>query len=43
MHTSKSISEIPNRPVIYALMGGIGSRAYVAYVGITCKLKQRIG
>ena len=42
MHTSKSISELPNRPAVYALMGGLGKRAYVAYVGIAGKLRRRI-
>jgi hypothetical protein len=27
VHTSKSISELPNRPAVYALMGGHGKRA----------------
>jgi hypothetical protein len=42
MHSKKSISELPNRPAVYALMSGTGGRAYVAYVGIAKILKRRI-
>jgi len=35
------IADLPNRPALYALYGGTGKRAYVAYVGITDKLKRR--
>jgi hypothetical protein len=35
------ISDLPNRPALYALYGGAGSRAYVAYIGITDSLKRR--
>ena len=42
MQTKKNLSELPNRPAVYALMGGSGGHAYVAYVGIAGKLKNRI-
>lgn len=35
------ISDLPNCPALYALYGGTGRHAYVAYVGITDKLKRR--
>jgi hypothetical protein len=35
------IADLPNRPALYALYGGTGRHAYVAYVGITDKLKRR--
>jgi hypothetical protein len=35
------ISDLPNRPALYALYGGAGTRAYVAYVGIAESLKRR--
>jgi hypothetical protein len=36
------IADLPNRPALYALYGGTGRRAYVAYVGITDRLKRRV-
>ena len=36
------ISSLPNTPAIYALLGGKGSRKFVAYIGIADKLRQRI-
>ncbi|MGA7557419.1 MAG: hypothetical protein WBV60_20815 [Terriglobales bacterium] len=38
----KGIAELPNCPALYALYGGTGKRAYVAYVGITDRLKRRM-
>ncbi len=35
------IADLPNCPALYALYGGTGRHAYVAYVGITDKLKRR--
>lgn len=35
------VADLPNRPALYALYGGAGRHAYVAYVGITDKLKRR--
>lgn len=36
------ISDLPSSPAIYALYGGRGNSAYVAYVGITNNLKRRV-
>ena len=36
------IKNLPSVPAVYALVGGRGSRSYVAYVGIGGKLKGRI-
>jgi hypothetical protein len=36
------IADLPNCPALYALYGGTGRHAYVAYVGITDKLKRRV-
>jgi hypothetical protein len=36
------IADLPNCPALYALYGGAGRHAYVAYVGITDKLKRRV-
>jgi len=36
------VADLPNRPALYALYGGTGRHVYVAYVGITDKLKRRI-
>ena len=38
----KSVSELPNKPAVYAMYGGRGRDKDVAYVGIAGKLKQRI-
>jgi hypothetical protein len=37
----QSISELPEKPAVYALYGGV-DRQYVAYVGVTKNLKGRI-
>ena len=39
-HTS--ISSLPQKPALYALYGGRGRGAYVAYVGVGDKLRRRI-
>jgi hypothetical protein len=36
------VSDLPNRPAVYALYGGSESSAYVAYVGIAGALETRI-
>ena len=36
------IPDLPNGPALYALYGGTGRRADVAYVGITDRLKRRV-
>jgi hypothetical protein len=42
MHTITSISHLPSSPAVYALYGGRGRSAYVAYVGIAGHLRSRI-
>lgn len=42
MITTQSISDLPAKPAVYALYGGAGRSSYVAYVGITGNLKNRI-
>ena len=42
MNRIDAINDLPSVPAVYALMGGQGNRAYVAYVGIAGKLKGRI-
>jgi hypothetical protein len=42
MKTLSSVSELPNVPAVYALYGGQGQGAHVAYVGLATKLKSRI-
>lgn len=42
MSRTHSIAELPRTPAVYALMGGEGARAYVAYVGIAGNLRGRI-
>ena len=42
MNITQSISDLPPKPVVYALYGGTGKNAYVAYVGVTGNLKNRI-
>jgi transposase-like protein len=37
-----AVSQLPNVPAVYAMLGGKGANAHVAYVGIAGKLKQRI-
>lgn len=39
----RRIADLPNGPAVYALIGGTGGRARVAYVGITDSLKRRAG
>jgi hypothetical protein len=41
-NTVSSVSELPNRPAVYALLGGRGRTLHVAYVGIAERLKVRI-
>lgn len=36
------IADLPNRPALYALQGGTGSRVYAAYVGIGDSLRRRV-
>ena len=40
--SSSTIASVPNKPAVYALMGGSGKSQYVAYVGIAGNLRQRI-
>lgn len=42
MRLVAAISELPNVPAVYAMYGGRGRSAYVAYVGMGGNLKQRI-
>ena len=42
MGRTATISELPAKPAVYALMGGSGRNRHVAYVGIAGKLKGRI-
>jgi hypothetical protein len=42
MKIAKSISDLPLKPAVYALYGGTGRSTYVAYVGVTGNLKNRI-
>ena len=42
MGTTATISELPAKPVVYALMGGSSRNKYVAYVGIGGNLRARI-
>ena len=42
MSTRQTLADLPNHPAVYALMGGHGARAYVAYVGIAGRLRKRI-
>lgn len=42
MKIAQSISDLPAKPVVYGLFGGTGKNAYVAYVGSTRYLKNRI-
>jgi len=37
------VTDLPDCPAVYALCGGTGKRAHVAYVGITDSLKRRVG
>jgi len=43
MKRVSSISKLPTCPAVYALYGGKGRGVYVAYVGTSKSLKQRIG
>jgi hypothetical protein len=40
--TLTDISKVPSTPAVYAMFGGRGANAFVAYVGIAEKLKQRL-
>lgn len=40
--TTRFLSSLPNEPAVYALYGGHGSAAHVAYTGIAGKLRQRV-
>ena len=40
--TLSSISEVPNVPAVYIMLSGKGRGVYVAYVGVTRRLKGRI-
>ena len=42
MKKLSSISELPTCPAVYAMYGGKGRGLYVAYVGTSKSLKQRI-
>jgi hypothetical protein len=42
MRLIATTSELPNLPAIYAMYGGRGRNAYVAYVGMGSNLKKRI-
>jgi len=37
-----ALSDLPQKPCVYALIGGRGGNKYVAYVGIAGKLRSRI-
>ncbi len=36
------MAQLPGKPAVYALCGGKGARAYVAYVGIAGNLRRRV-
>ncbi len=40
--TIYSVTDLPNRPAVYAMYGGRGLGLYVAYVGVADSLKHRI-
>ena len=42
MKIVQSISDLPAKPAVYALYGGTRKKPYVAYVGVTGNLKNRI-
>ncbi len=42
MLTTRFLPGLPNGPAVYALYGGHGSAAHVAYTGIAGKLRQRV-
>lgn len=42
MDTTATISELPAKPAVYALMGGSIRNRYVAYVGVGGNLRSRI-
>jgi hypothetical protein len=42
MQTATALSEVPNGPAVYALLGGRGAARSIAYVGVADKLRQRI-
>jgi len=43
MKRVSSISKLPTCPAVYAMYGGKGRGGYVAYVGTSESLKQRMG
>ncbi len=43
MKRVSSISKLPTCPAVYAMYGGKGRSVYVAYVGTSKSLKQRMG
>lgn len=42
MHKNPKVSDLPKKPAIYALYGGKDPRKYVAYVGSTDNLQERV-
>jgi hypothetical protein len=42
VHKIHSISDLLNNPAVYAFYGGRGKSSYVAYVGVTRVLKNRV-
>lgn len=42
MQVINSVRELPNAPAVYAMYGGQGRSAYVAYIGLAGKLRQRL-
>lgn len=42
MRSYTSISDLPNIPALYVLYGGKGRGRYVAYVGLSSRLRDRI-
>lgn len=42
MKSPVSVSELPSLPAVYAMYGGKGRSAYVAYVGLASNLRQRL-
>jgi len=42
MKSMHALSDLPQKPCVYALMGGRGGNKYVAYVGIAGKLRDRV-
>jgi hypothetical protein len=42
MQVINSVKEVPNAPAVYAMYGGQGRSAYVAYIGLAGKVRQRL-